>query len=264
MEIYLIINLINGKQYVGQTIYTAEQRFKQHLRGDLYIDKAIRKYGVENFKLEVLCRCRTKEKLNEKERYWAKKLNTYVPNGYNVAECGEFKTYNRNIVDHDLVTFEEFVEEQFHKDYDYNPRWIPIKVWEPDLDQFCIEDPEECWKILFEYGEYWVPPESYYTQVGEPSYFRSINQGHRLSLIPVHVLQESINTHTPQKYKDLLLFDTHVADGIKWICADYTTPELYEQYIVDNKDLLINHRLSAYSRLYEQFKANDYNIHNVI
>lgn len=60
MEIYLITNLINGKQYVGQTIYTAEQRFKQHLRGDLYIDKAIRKYGVENFKLEVLCRCKTK------------------------------------------------------------------------------------------------------------------------------------------------------------------------------------------------------------
>lgn len=45
------------------------------------------KHGPENFNFEViedLC-----EDYNEKEKFWIKKLNTLVPNGYNVTEGGE-------------------------------------------------------------------------------------------------------------------------------------------------------------------------------
>ena len=60
--IYLITNLLNGKKYVGQTIQRLNIRMNHHRRGgDLYIDRAIRKYGRENFKVEVLEECYTVE-----------------------------------------------------------------------------------------------------------------------------------------------------------------------------------------------------------
>ena len=63
MLIYKITNIINNKSYIGQTIKTAEERWKEHKahafgshpndqNKTLY--KAIRKYGVENFTFEVL------------------------------------------------------------------------------------------------------------------------------------------------------------------------------------------------------------------
>ena len=57
--VYCITNLINGKQYVGKTTSTIEERFKEHCRDSrkercskrpLY--DAMNKYGVENFKIE--------------------------------------------------------------------------------------------------------------------------------------------------------------------------------------------------------------------
>jgi group I intron endonuclease len=59
--IYVIKNLINGKEYVGKTFSTVEKRFKQHLidsrkkrceNRPLY--SAIRKYGEDNFEYESL------------------------------------------------------------------------------------------------------------------------------------------------------------------------------------------------------------------
>lgn len=52
--IYKITNRINGKSYVGQSI-NMEKRFKEHLyKQDTYIDRAIHKYGKDNFNFEIL------------------------------------------------------------------------------------------------------------------------------------------------------------------------------------------------------------------
>ena len=88
--IYLITNLLNGKKYVGQTIQRLNIRMNHHRRGgDLYIDRAIRKYGRENFKVEVLEECYTVEQLNEREKFWIIELNCKHPNGYNHTDGGE-------------------------------------------------------------------------------------------------------------------------------------------------------------------------------
>ena len=87
--IYLITCLINGKKYVGQTIRRLNIRMNNHKHGDLYIDKAIRKYGWKNFKVEVLEECYTVEQLNEREIFWIAALNTKEPNGYNITDGGE-------------------------------------------------------------------------------------------------------------------------------------------------------------------------------
>ena len=86
--IYLITNLLNGKKYVGQTT-NIKRRIQQHKCGELYIDKAIQKYGWKNFKVEVLEECYTVEQLNEREIFWIAELNSKVPNGYNLTDGGD-------------------------------------------------------------------------------------------------------------------------------------------------------------------------------
>ena len=86
--IYLITNLINGKQYVGQSIGIAH-RWVQHKNSkeDYPISKAIRKYGKDNFKFEIIENCLPKD-LDKKEKYYIKKYNTVIPNGYNITYGG--------------------------------------------------------------------------------------------------------------------------------------------------------------------------------
>ena len=89
--IYLRTNLINGKQYVGQTI-----DFKMRERDWKYsknysngvVDYAKAKYGLDNFQTSILKVCDTQDELDEWEKYYIKELNTKVPNGYNITDGG--------------------------------------------------------------------------------------------------------------------------------------------------------------------------------
>ena len=89
MSIYCIINLLNGKRYVGQTTRALEQRFKEHCKNrNSAIGKAITECGVENFRIELIEKCQTIEQLNAAEQYWIDKFNCRIPKGYNVREGG--------------------------------------------------------------------------------------------------------------------------------------------------------------------------------
>ena len=65
MIVYKITNMNNYKIYVGQTKFTAEKRFKEHSKANSLIGNAIRKYGEEQFSLEVLAICETREQAYE-------------------------------------------------------------------------------------------------------------------------------------------------------------------------------------------------------
>jgi group I intron endonuclease len=84
---------VNGKSYVGKTTKSIQERFTVHCynatkRNDTtYLYKAIRKYGVENFIVELLDS--TSDKMDDVEKYWIKELNTLIPNGYNMTEGGD-------------------------------------------------------------------------------------------------------------------------------------------------------------------------------
>lgn len=95
--IYSITNNVNNKKYVGQTITSLNKRWlahiqesKTHSNRPLY--NAIRKYGVDNFKIKILEECNENE-LESKEVYWIEKLDTYR-NGYNATTGGES---NKNV-----------------------------------------------------------------------------------------------------------------------------------------------------------------------
>lgn len=85
--IYIIINLINGKQYVGQTTRDINVRISEHKRKKNYVlGKSIKKYGIENFKwISFSC---PEEDLDWTEIFLIKELNTLVPNGYNLEMGG--------------------------------------------------------------------------------------------------------------------------------------------------------------------------------
>lgn len=90
MYIYLVTNKITGKQYVGQTIRTVEERWKDHCRvkDDNYFHRAIRKYGKENFEIEIIDTANNANELDQKEIYWIEHLRTLVPHGYNTKPGG--------------------------------------------------------------------------------------------------------------------------------------------------------------------------------
>jgi len=92
--IYMIISP-SDKKYIGQTIQTLEKRWKQHIDASkrLYKDnckvlnRSLRKYGYENFKIYVLEKCET-ENLDIKEAEYINMYNTLVPNGMNLKTGG--------------------------------------------------------------------------------------------------------------------------------------------------------------------------------
>lgn len=90
MIIYKATNKINGKMYIGQTTRSLDVRMAEHARhSDLPFDRAIQKYGLENFEVEIIDTANTIEELNQKEIYWIKYYNTYEGDGYNACLGGE-------------------------------------------------------------------------------------------------------------------------------------------------------------------------------
>lgn len=91
MYIYQITNLINGKIYIGKT-NNIQKRWSNHKCNNdpnMVIARAIRKYGVDNFKFEVLYKDIPIEQIDELEIKIIKEKNSQVPNGYNVALGGQ-------------------------------------------------------------------------------------------------------------------------------------------------------------------------------
>lgn len=93
MLIYKTINKINGKIYVGQTTKGEEV---DYIGSGNILKHAIKKYGRENFKREIICKCRSIKRLNEMEKYWIKKLKSQDKKiGYNITAGGEFNPHGK-------------------------------------------------------------------------------------------------------------------------------------------------------------------------
>lgn len=95
MIIYKATNLINNKTYIGQTVLDLNTRRRQHENSYKYkscyaFSRAIKKYGKENFKWEVIDTATTVEELNEKESYYIEFYKSLTSqNGYNLKGGGD-------------------------------------------------------------------------------------------------------------------------------------------------------------------------------
>jgi group I intron endonuclease len=88
-KIYKLVNIINNKIYVGQTYLSLEDRFGKGYKGCYYLENAIKKYGKENFKYEILCLCSDQDTANYLEKYYIEELDSRNHSiGYNIREGG--------------------------------------------------------------------------------------------------------------------------------------------------------------------------------
>lgn len=89
--IYKITNLINNKIYIGQSVST-KHRWQAHKRSvkkpTQVIHHALAKYGIDNFKFEVIASCLDQDTANDTETVIVFQENSLIPNGYNVSNGG--------------------------------------------------------------------------------------------------------------------------------------------------------------------------------
>lgn len=92
--IYLVTNLVNGKQYVGMTIRSLEERRREHEYhaknnvSNSILHRAMCKYGFENFNWQTIVYT-DEDNLNVLEMSYVDFYNTKAPNGYNLTDGGE-------------------------------------------------------------------------------------------------------------------------------------------------------------------------------
>ena len=95
--LYKATNKINGKCYIGQTVTSLCTRKNKHFNAafgsdkskiDIYFYNAIRKYGKENFKWEVIAKDIPIDQLNLKEMKAIRAHFSFGKNGYNSNEGG--------------------------------------------------------------------------------------------------------------------------------------------------------------------------------
>lgn len=86
--IYKITNLKTGECYIGQSV-DVKKRIYDHLKAACGVDtpkdnllyQAMKKYGIENFSIELLQEC-TNQELNQKEKYFIELYQSHIY-GYN-------------------------------------------------------------------------------------------------------------------------------------------------------------------------------------
>jgi hypothetical protein len=107
-HIYIIRNIKTNKVYIGQAIshrlnknkyriFGFEGRFKDHISEAqnntkknqcTYLNNSIRKYGKENFNVDLVEICKISES-DEKEKQYIELYNSLYPNGYNLTKGGK-------------------------------------------------------------------------------------------------------------------------------------------------------------------------------
>lgn len=91
--IYLRTNLVNGKQYVGQTGDWEARNKQWNSVSQRYANKELNsdrfKFGLENWTTKIIAECDTNEEAWELEKKFIKEYNTKYPNGYNMSDGGK-------------------------------------------------------------------------------------------------------------------------------------------------------------------------------
>lgn len=174
--IYQIKNKINGHSYIGQSI-NIEKRWKRHISDskntasnsfNYPLQRAFRKYGIENFDFIVLLECK-QSKLNDNEKYWIDILKpeyNQEPGGYGVHRDKNINLINKKTIEeiqkilvndvNGIVSHKELAKKYgLHKDTIrninvgrtwYNDKYIyPLHISQQDsrakkhIDNYCCD-----------------------------------------------------------------------------------------------------------------------------
>lgn len=134
MIIYLCTNELNGKRYVGLTSISLNRRKSNHktqaftLNSQSKFHRALRKYGIDSFKWEVLDdKSLTVEELITKEIEYIERFDTYK-SGYNMTIGGDGAVGS--------IHTEEWKKQQskrskrFHQENENHKKWLALSLEE--------------------------------------------------------------------------------------------------------------------------------------
>jgi group I intron endonuclease len=88
--IYKIVNKIDKKTYIGQTVQDYESRWSDHVKkrsNCRYLKSALKKHGVDNFDFKIVC-ITFDSSLDDMEIEYIKQYDCLAPNGYNLRLGG--------------------------------------------------------------------------------------------------------------------------------------------------------------------------------
>lgn len=169
--IYKFVNLINNECYVGKSI-NLEYRIKNHWDNafressseyNSLLHQAIREYGTNNFKVEIIETC-SRDVLEEREKYYIRTLNTLTPKGYNVAAGGQGGTPVNTLVRPEIVL--KIIDQikntdkpytQIAKEFGFSPSTIKViaygKQYRQDNEVYPLRNKEHIKRILYNNGQ---------------------------------------------------------------------------------------------------------------
>ena len=114
MHIYKFTHIESGRVYIGQTIQQPNQRRLEHISASRYSDKtyhfhnALKKYGIESFKFEIVAEAKDLKELNELEIKYVKEFDS-IENGFNLREPGGNKRHNLESIERMRIRSEDVV-----------------------------------------------------------------------------------------------------------------------------------------------------------
>lgn len=85
--IYLIVNKVNGKTYIGQ--HKSNNWKDNYMGSGVKLGFAKKKYVIENFEKFLIQYCETKEELNKQEEFWIAEYRSRGKAEYNIANGGD-------------------------------------------------------------------------------------------------------------------------------------------------------------------------------
>lgn len=224
-QIYLVTNINNNKKYIGQTSIKKSyiNRFKQHLSEARYdltskamFHKAIRKYGPDAFKVELVEDNIPESDIDSKEIYYIGYYDTYYlnGNGYNMTLGGQ-GVHGYHHTDETLSKIS-----QSHKNY-----WKTLRIDDPDTyDALC--------KVR---------------STNLKGKFKSADTRKKLSLAAKRRFENNPGTFTGKKHSEESKRKIAEANGCKVAMIDINTDEVLTVFVsaMDATKFLIENNLTS-------------------
>ena len=93
--IYLIINKVNGKTYIGKHKSSKEWYEDNYMGSGTLLYKAQKKYGIENFEKFLICYTSSEKNACEKEVFWSSEYRKIGKAEYNIDKGGRGGGYKK-------------------------------------------------------------------------------------------------------------------------------------------------------------------------
>ena len=145
---YKITNLINKKFYYGIRSCNCLPGKDPYMGSGTYLHRAFRKYGIENFKKEVLRVCKTREDVSDLERWIVTEELVKDPNCYNQRVGGDDSdSFYGRVLCYDKITDMKLAvsieEYRSNKDRYITPGEGKVSVYNYETNKYELIDKDE-------------------------------------------------------------------------------------------------------------------------